>query len=213
MANINTLLLKNIKTDLTKAANIISNGGIVAFPTDTVYGLGCNIFNKQAANSIYEIKNRRFDKPLSAHLSSLKQAALLAEELPDIFYELAANFLPGPLTLIVKARKNIPQIVTSGTNTIAIRFPNNLIYQQFTNICNVPLAATSANISGHASPTNAEQVKSELYGKIDAIIDGGECEHKIESTIISLIGTPSILRQGALKINLRSIHTNTQKMC
>jgi L-threonylcarbamoyladenylate synthase len=197
----NTIIINNSDENLQNAANIIKNSGIIAFPTETVYGIGADIFNQIAVKNIFQIKNRPHNKPLSAHISDINMVNMLSDIIPDIFYELAHIFLPGPLTLIIKAKDNIPNIVNNSTNSIAIRFPDNVLCKNFINTCGVPLAATSANISGNNSAINPNQVLNELDGKIDAIIDGGECDLKIESTIINLIGTPNIIRVGAIPID------------
>jgi L-threonylcarbamoyladenylate synthase len=191
---------KKIQESILNAAKIVKNGGVVAFPTETVYGIGAEIFNENAVKRIFEIKGRTFEKPLSAHISDIKMVTMVSDIIPDIFYELANIFLPGALTLIVKAKSQIPSLVTAGTETIAIRFPSNPICKALIDTVGVPLAATSANISGNISTVNANEVKSELAGKIDAIIDGGECELKQESTVINLIGKPTVIRVGAINI-------------
>jgi L-threonylcarbamoyladenylate synthase len=196
-----TLHLNNTQESISQASTIIKNGGIVAFPTETVYGIGADIFNEKAVNSIFEVKGRNFNKPLSAHISDIKMVSMVSDIIPDIFYELANIFLPGALTLIIKAKSNIPSIVTAGTETIAIRFPSNQVCKSFINTVGFPLAATSANISGNSSAINPTEVKSELDEKIDAIIDDGECALKLESTVISLLGKPTVIRIGAISIN------------
>ena len=196
-----TLHLDNAKENILTAAKIIKSGGVVAFPTETVYGIGANIFDEKAVKTIFEIKGRNFNKPLSAHISDIKMVTMVSDIIPDIFYELAHIFLPGALTMIIKAKPTVPSLVTAATETIAIRFPSNQICKTFIDTVGVPLAATSANISGNASAINPAEVKAELDGRIDAIIDDGECELKLESTVISLLGKPTVIRVGAISIN------------
>lgn len=196
-----TLHLNNTQENILQATEIIKNGGIVAFPTETVYGIGADIFNEKAVQKIFKVKGRNFNKPLSAHISDIKMVDMVSDIIPDIFYELANIFLPGALTLIIKAKSNIPSIVTAETETIAIRFPSNQVCKSFIDTVGFPLAATSANISGNSSAINPAEVKSELDGKINAIIDDGECVLKLESTVISLVGKPTVIRIGAISIN------------
>jgi len=195
------MLNGNTQENIIKAAEIIKNGGIVAFPTETVYGIGVDIFNEAAANRIFTVKGRDFNKPLAAHISNIEMVQMVSPIIPSIFYELAQIFLPGALTMIIKAKDNIPNIVTAGTGTIAIRFPANDVCKNFIDAVGIPLAATSANISGNNSATNPAEVLAELDGKIDAIIDDGESVLKIASTVISLIGKPTVIREGAISIS------------
>ena len=195
-----TKYLINNEKNIKIAAKIIKKGGIVAFPTETVYGIGVNIFDKNAANLLYNIKKRDINKPLSAHISDISMLNFVADTVPDIFYELANIFLPGALTMIVKAKSTIPLNILANTRTIAIRFPNNEICKNFINEVGFPLAATSANISGNTSAITPIEVQNELSGKINAVIDGGECVLKQESTVISLVENPKIIRVGAIKI-------------
>ena len=190
----------NNKKDINIAAKIIKKGGIVAFPTETVYGIGVNIFDEDAANLLYAIKKRDINKPLSAHISDISMLDLVSDFVPEIFFELANIFLPGALTMIVKAKSTIPLNILANTGTIAIRFPSNEICRDFINAVGFPLAATSANISGNISAVTPIEVNEELSGKINAIIDGGECTLKQESTVISLVGSPTIIRVGAIKL-------------
>jgi len=195
------LLDKNTnKTEyINEAAKIIKRGGTAIFPTETVYGLGADIFNTRAVESIYKIKTRSYQKPLAAHISSLDQVHILCDEVPDMFYLLAQKFLPGPLSIIVPAGKNIPDIVTSNTRTISIRYPSNQVCKEFITACETPLAATSANISGKTSPITALQALSELNNKVDVVLDAGECELKTESTVIKIINDSiQVLREGAI---------------
>lgn len=190
-------LINSVK--INSAANIIKKGGTVIFPTETVYGLGADIFNSEAIKQIYKIKTRSYTKPLAAHISSLEQVSTLCDEVPDMFYKLAEKFLPGPLSIIIPASNKIPSIVTSYTGTISIRYPDDQVCREFISACGVPLAATSANISGNISPITATQALAELNNKVDAVIDAGECRLKTESTVIKIINDSfQILREGVI---------------
>jgi L-threonylcarbamoyladenylate synthase len=186
--------------DIFEASNLIKIGNIVAFPTETVYGIGANIFDYNAVDSIFQIKNRNYLKPLSAHISNIKMVEQVGSVISDLFYELANIFWPGPLTMIISATNTLLPIVNANTNTIAIRCPSKLICKKFIDAVGYPIAATSANISGNKSATNINEVINELNGKISAVIDGGNCELKIESTVISLVGKPKLIREGAISI-------------
>lgn len=193
-------ILNTTEYEIVEAAEFIKNGNIVAFPTETVYGIGTNIFDYNAVDSIFQIKNRNYSKPLSAHISNIKMVEKVSNIIPDLFYELANICLPGPLTMIIPASNNIPKIVTANTNTIAIRFPSNPVCKKLIDAVGFPIAATSANISGTKSATNINEINNELNEKITAAIDGGNCELKIESTIINLVGKPKLIRKGAISV-------------
>ena len=193
-------IFKTTDIEINEAAELIRTGKIIGFPTETVYGIGANIFDYNAIDSIYEIKNRNYSKPLSAHISHINMVEQVSSIVPDLFYELANIFLPGALTMIIPAKNILPTIVTAKTNTIAIRFPSNNICKRFIDAVGFPIAGTSANISGNNSLTNINDVIIELDGKIFGVIDGGECELKIESTVISLVGKPKVIREGAISI-------------
>ena len=194
-------IFRDTDIEINEAAELIRTGKVVGFPTETVYGIGANIFDYNAVDSIYEIKNRDYSKPLSAHISDIKMAEQVSSIIPDLFYELANIFLPGALTMIIPARNILPPIVTAKTNTIAIRFPADDICKKFIDAVGFPIAGTSANISGNSSATSINDVIMELDGKIAGVIDGGECELKIASTVISLVGQPKIIREGAISID------------
>ncbi len=185
---------------INNALNILGNSGVVAFPTETVYGLGADYSDELAIKKIFDVKGRSFAKPLAAHIASLEQVPLLCRDIPDDFYKLAKAFLPGPISIVLKKKKSVSNLLTAGFDTLAIRFPDNEIAIELINRYGKPLAATSANISGRKSPINAEDVYEELREKIPLIIDGGETSCKLESTVISLIEQPKILRPGAVRI-------------
>lgn len=181
------------------AATLIKRGEIVAFPTETVYGLGADAFNAEAIAKIYAAKGRPSDNPLIVHISKLEDAARAADDLPDAFYALAKAFMPGPLTVVVRKKAAIPDCVTAGLNTVGIRMPAHPVAREFIAATGTLIAAPSANASTHVSPTAASHVYKDLQGRIPLIIDGGNCDVGIESTVLSIAGTvPTILRPGAI---------------
>ncbi|MDO4594675.1 MAG: L-threonylcarbamoyladenylate synthase [Tissierellia bacterium] len=182
---------------LEKASSYILNDGLVAMPTETVYGLSANGLSDNACHKIFKAKNRPSDNPLILHISKLEQLYSLVEDIPEDINDLMKNLWPGPMTLIFKKSKLIPDTVCAKGDTVAIRMPEDIIAREFITMCNKPLAAPSANISGRPSPTNAEDVYYDMNGKIDAIIDGGNCKIGIESTVIDVSQKPyTILRPG-----------------
>lgn len=194
---------KIIKSDdknlISEAAKAVFNGEIAAFPTETVYGLGGNALLEESAFKIYSAKGRPLDNPLIVHIAEFNQVYDIAEDIPESFLKLAKHFWPGPLTMILKKKALIPDSVTAKLDTVAIRFPKNETAQFFIKSAGCPIAAPSANISGLVSPTKAEYVYDDFNGKIPYIIDGGDCEEGLESTVITLAGdTPVILRPGSI---------------
>lgn len=203
MVNIvNTKIIKididNFQTkELDQAAEILKNGGLVAFPTETVYGLGGNGLDKEASKKIYAAKGRPSDNPLIVHIAHKKDMEVLAKEVPDGAYKLAESFWPGPLTIILKKKDIVPYETTGGLDTVAIRLPANKIARELISRSNVFVAAPSANLSGKPSPTKADHVINDLNGRIHMIIDGGSTTLGLESTIVDLSeGKPIILRPG-----------------
>lgn len=185
------------ESELTKAAEYLRAGKLVAFPTETVYGLGGNAFDVTAAARIYAAKGRPSDNPLIVHIADISALEELAAEVPETAYALAEAFWPGPLTLILKKSGKVPKTTTGGLNTIAIRMPSDEIASALIRLSRVPVAAPSANVSGRPSTTRAEHVIKDLDGKIDMIIDGGASRIGLESTIVDLTGdVPLILRPG-----------------
>lgn len=184
---------------ISEAAKIIKNGGLVAFPTETVYGLGANGFNPEAVKKIFLAKGRPQDNPLILHISEFEMINQIARDLPDAAFALAKAFWPGPLTLILNKKASVPYETSSGLETVAVRFPENKTARLLIEKSETPIAAPSANLSGRPSPTRASHVEFDLSGKIDMIIDGGCCKHGIESTIADLTGDiPVILRPGSI---------------
>ncbi|OOB77064.1 MAG: threonylcarbamoyl-AMP synthase [Epulopiscium sp. Nuni2H_MBin003] len=185
------------ENDLSLAYNIIKNGGLVVSPTETVYGLCANALDPCAVEKIFLAKGRPADNPLIVHISSIDMLDKLVVNIPIVASKLIDAFWPGPLTLIFNASNLVPNIVRADLPTVAIRFPANPIMQKLISNTNLPLAAPSANLSSKPSPTNSKRVIEDLYGKVDAIIDGGECNVGIESTVIDLANL-SILRPGSI---------------
>lgn len=182
---------------IKEAAEVIKKGGLVAFPTETVYGLGGNALNPESSKKIYGAKGRPSDNPLIVHISEFNEIYMLAREVPETARILADRFWPGPLTMILKKKSVVPYETTGGLDTVAIRLPDNPVAISLIRESKVPIAAPSANKSGKPSPTSAEHVAKDLAGKIDIILDGGKVDIGIESTIVDLTdGAPVILRPG-----------------
>ena len=187
------------ETNLTQAAKILSSGGIVAIPTETVYGLAGNAFDPQAIKKIFIAKGRPSDNPLIVHISDIEEVYNVVSYFPQKAKKLAEKFWPGPLTMILPKNKNIPDEVTAGMDSVAVRFPSNKIAREIIKKSGVPLVAPSANLSGRPSPTQFSHVVKDLDGKVDAIVDGGNCDIGVESTVISLLqDVPKLLRPGAI---------------
>ncbi len=184
---------------MTEAAEIIRRGGLVAFPTETVYGLGADAFNPSAVKKIYKAKGRPADNPLISHICSIEQAEKLAAFIPTDARKLMEHFWGGPLTIILKKRPEVPSVVSAGLDTVSIRFPSHSVAYELIKASEVPIAAPSANLSGSPSPTSARHCISDLMGRVDMIIDGGDCVIGLESTVVDMTGeTPVILRPGAI---------------
>ena len=183
--------------ELKRAGAVIRAGGLVAFPTETVYGLGGNALDADASRRIYAAKGRPSDNPLIVHISDFSQVFMLAEEVPETAKRLADAFWPGPLTMILKKAELVPETTTGGLDTVALRMPNHPAALGLIEQAGVPIAAPSANRSGRPSPTTAAHVFEDMDGKIPMILDGGEVEIGVESTIVDLTGeVPMVLRPG-----------------
>lgn len=194
-----TKILNVTENEIKEAGRIIRTGGLVAFPTETVYGLGASALDADAAGKIYAAKGRPSDNPLIVHICCKEQINDIAEEIPFAAVKVIDNFMPGPITVILKKKKVIPDEVTAGLDTMAIRFPLDTTAQMLIKSAGVPVAAPSANISGKPSPTKAKHVIKDMSGRIDAIIDGGDCAIGVESTIVDFTGEkPIILRPGGI---------------
>jgi tRNA threonylcarbamoyl adenosine modification protein (Sua5/YciO/YrdC/YwlC family) len=183
------------------AADQIRSGEVLGMPTDTFYGLAADPFNLRAVDRVYDIKTRSRHKPLSLLIESTDQAEELAKDLSDEFYALARKFWPGPLTIIVKAGSRLPLKVTANTGNVALRVPNAKIPLAVVTAAAIPITATSANLSGASECTSAEQVRDQLEGRINIIVDGGASPRDVASTIIDLSnddGRWRIIREGAI---------------
>ncbi len=198
--------------DVAEAAELLRRGELVAFPTETVYGLGGNALDAGAAARIYEAKGRPSDNPLIVHICDLTALEVLASEVPQEAYALAERFWPGPMTMILKKSSAVPAATTGGLETVALRMPSDPIAAMLLKVSGIYIAAPSANASGRPSTTRAEHVMEDLQGRIPMILDGGPVEIGLESTIVDLTGEiPMILRPGYVTIDeLRSILPNIQ---
>ncbi|MCX6187827.1 MAG: L-threonylcarbamoyladenylate synthase [Bacteroidetes bacterium] len=209
---------------LEEAAGLLKQGELVAIPTETVYGLAANAFNEEAVLKIYKTKNRPHFNPLIIHSNSVERFEEWGIFLPEFALKLASHFSPGPITFVVPTSNKIPDMVTAGHNSVAIRIPNHPITLELLSMLDFPLAAPSANPSTFVSPTSASHVKQQLGNKIKCILDGGNCEVGIESTILSFLeNTPRILRYGGLakeqiekilgiKVNVPQVNGDTSKI-
>lgn len=195
-----TLLLHgNNDEDLRHAGRIVADGGLVAIPTETVFGLGADAFNEEAVGKIYEAKGRPSDNPVIVHIARASDIGQLTRYLSPTIVTLIETFWPGPLTLVVNKRPEVPYRTTGGLETVAVRMPDSAIARAVINYADTPIAAPSANISGRPSPTRTEDVVQDMDGKIDAIVDGPDCRVGIESTVLDVTGdTPMILRPGII---------------
>ena len=184
-----------------RATEIIRQGGIVAFPTETVYGLGADAFNPLAVARIFEVKKRPYFDPLIVHVADPADVKNLVKEIPSNAKKLIEKFWPGPLTVVLLKDENIPDIVTAGLSTVAIRMPNHPMALSLIKESRCPIAAPSANPFGYLSPTTAEHVRDQLGDQVDLILDGGPCTVGVESTIVSFSeGTPRLLRPGGVSL-------------
>lgn len=189
--------------ELAEAAGVLRKGGLVAFPTETVYGLGGNALDEEAAKKIYAAKGRPSDNPLIAHISCMEELTPLVKEIPPAGKILAKAFWPGPLTLIFPKSGTVPYTTTGGLDTVAVRMPADPVARKLIRLAKVPVAAPSANTSGRPSPTTADHVQQDMEGKIQYIIDGGPVGIGLESTIVDVSGpVPTILRPGAVTLEM-----------
>lgn len=196
-----TLILTTDENEINKAGEIIRNGGLVAFPTETVYGLGANALSSDAAKKIYAAKGRPSDNPLIVHVCSKDEIDKIAKDIPEAAQIVIERLMPAPVTIILKKKDIVPDTVTAGLDSVAIRFPANETAQRLIKAAGVPVAAPSANLSGKPSPTKAKHVIADMMGRIDAIINGENCDVGVESTIIDFTGdTPTILRPGGITL-------------
>ncbi|MEO9310017.1 MAG: L-threonylcarbamoyladenylate synthase [Nitrososphaera sp.] len=186
---------------IREAAKLIRRGKLVAFPTETVYGIGANALNSAAVKKIFEVKGRPPDNPLIIHIYDKDDILFLTKNVPRTAQKLIDMFWPGPLTIVLKKSEIVPQAVTGGLDTVAVRMPANKIAQLLIKEAGVPIAAPSANLAGRPSPTVARHVFDDLGGKVDLIIDGGKTKIGIESTVIDVTGKrPMLLRPGGVTL-------------
>lgn len=198
MAIYQTVMLDGSELSVKKAAAFIQAGEVVGMPTETVYGLAANAFNEEAVAKIFAAKERPADNPLIVHISDLTMISEIAAELPQLAVTCAKRFWPGPLTMVLPKTPNVPMITSGGLDTVGVRMPSHPLAKALIDAAGVPLAAPSANLSGSPSPTRAEHVMKDMKGRIPAIIDGGECEAGVESTVICFEDGGA--RDGAIKI-------------
>lgn len=204
-----TIILENNTENITRAAGIIKAGGLVVFPTETVYGLGANAIDPSAANKIYQAKGRPSDNPLIIHLINIIEAEKYSYTC-GLYYKFAEKFMPGALTIILPKRDCIPYEVTGGLDTVALRVPSNSIANELIRKSGVPIAAPSANLSGKPSPTILKHIIDDMNGRVNAIIDGGDSAIGLESTIIKIDGDcVTLLRPGGITYDeLLTVHEN-----
>ncbi len=192
-----TQILEPDGGSLALAAKIIKSGGLVAFPTETVYGLGANAFDGDAVHSIYEVKGRPQDNPLIVHVHKDYDISGIVCDIPEYAKKLAEKYLPGPLTMVFRSKGAVSPAVSCGLDTVGIRVPSHPQAQAFLRCVDLPIAAPSANVSKHVSPVTARHVYADLNGRIPLILDGGKCAGGIESTVLDCTGAvPCILRSG-----------------
>lgn len=202
----NTEIIKIDKNNIDQAkinhgAEILLGGGLVAFPTETVYGLGANALEQSAVQKTYEAKGRPSDNPLIVHIADISALQAVVSRTPPCAALLMEAFWPGPLTLVMERSPGVPDIITGGLDTVAVRMPDHPIALALIRAAGVPLSAPSANSSGRPSPTRAEDVAEDLMGKVDAIIDGGAAQVGVESTVLDITVTPPvILRPGGVTL-------------
>lgn len=191
--------MKGDAEGIRQAAQIIKNDGLVAFPTETVYGLGANALSAEAVKKVYAAKGRPSDNPMIVHIARASDIGQLTPMLSSTIVTIIENFWPGPLTIVVKKKAGVPDVTTGGLDTVAVRMPDNKIALDLINESGCPIAAPSANLSGSPSPTKAQHVIDDLTGRVDAIIEGDDCRVGIESTVLDLTSeVPTILRPGII---------------
>ena len=207
-----TLLLTTEERDIKQAAEIIKSGGLVAFPTETVYGLGADAFSAESANKAYSAKGRPSDNPLIVHISKTVDLQRAASEVPKEAQKLADVFWPGPLTLVLKKHPDMPKETTGGLDTVALRMPDSAVTLKLIEYSGTLVSGPSANISGCPSPTSWQHVQKDLNGKIDAIICGQPCKGGIESTVLDMTDpkNPTILRPGLITPEMISAVLNRE---
>jgi L-threonylcarbamoyladenylate synthase len=189
------------QTSIIQASEVLRTGGLVAFPTETVYGLGADATNPTAIAGIYAAKGRPSDNPLIVHLSNIEQVTKWVADIPSLALKLMEQFSPGPITYVMSYRGGLAHNVTAGLDTVAIRIPDHSLALALLELADVPIAAPSANLSGRPSPTTANHVAEDLFGKVEIIIDGGPTQVGVESTVIDVTGEfPILLRPGGVTL-------------
>lgn len=192
-------ILLHPNENIAPVAEILQSGGLVVFPTETVYGLGANALNEEAVKKIFTAKGRPQDNPLIVHIADLEAIKSVVDEIPEKAVRLFERFSPGPLTLVLKKSKDLPSVVTAGLESVAVRIPAHPRALEFLSAVNLPVAAPSANRSGRPSPTTFEMAVSEMKGRADAIIDGGDCRLGLESTVLKVDEKGlTLLRPGSI---------------
>lgn len=201
-----------LTTSPTQAARIIKRGGVVAFPTETVYGLGANVFDEEAIKKIFTAKGRPSDNPLIAHIADASQISLLASRITESSRKFIEAFFPGSLTIVLPKAESVPLIATAGLQTVGVRMPLHELANEFLRLCDTPLVAPSANLSGKPSPTVWQAVYEDLNGKIDCILQGEQTEVGLESTVVDCTeDIPLVLRAGAVTLEqLQSVVSSTR---
>jgi len=188
---------------ILRGARLLAKGGLVAFPTETVYGLGANALDAKAVQKIFQAKGRPSDNPLIVHIATMKELEMVAQKIPAVALKLMKKFWPGPLTFVLPKKKSVPDVVTAGGKTVAVRMPDNKVALALIKAAKCPVAAPSANLAGKPSPTSAAHVLEDFGDNIDLIIDGGKTHHGLESTVIDVTGKKvEILRSGAVTADM-----------
>jgi len=186
---------------IQRARRLLRSGQVVVFPTDTVYGVGAHAFQTEAVAGLYAAKNRPTTKAIPILVAQIEDVARVARTVPAVAWRLAERFWPGGLTLVLPGAKKVPSIVTAGGDSVAVRCPDHVVPLALINAAGVPLAATSANLSGQSSPASVRQVLAQLAGRVPLIIDGGDCPGGVPSTVVDLsVSPPRLLRAGAIPV-------------
>jgi len=201
-----------VRSEIEEAAQVIQEGGLVLFPTETVYGIGANALNDEAVKKIFVAKGREQDNPLILHIADMDMLSQIAENISELEYRLMDSFWPGPFTIVLNKKVEIANVATCGGNTVAVRMPSNKIAHDLIQYANVPIAAPSANISGRPSGTKLQDILEELKDKVDYYIDGGECDIGLESTVVRVVDDEvKILRPGRImKEEIEKVVSNVE---
>lgn len=196
-------IVKATPANIRKAAAILADGGLVAFPTETVYGLGAHAMDSRAVRKIFVAKGRPSDNPLIVHIATMKELGMVAVDIPDVAKKLMKKFWPGPITFVLPKKKNVPDVVTAGGVTVAVRMPKHPVALALIKAAGCPVAAPSANLAGKPSPTTAAHVAEDFGTSVGCILDGGKTRHGLESTVVDVTGgRVEILRTGAVTADM-----------